>query len=274
MWHRKPVVAGAFYPADRDDLSGVIKEYMDKAEIPPLEGEVLGIISPHAGYVYSGPVAAFSFKLIQDMNPEVVVVLAPSHRSRFNGGSVIPGGIYETPLGNVSIDEKIGEALDGKGRFVFIKEAHQQEHSLEVQVPFLQSVFDDFTLVPIVIGSVEMDVCRDMADELYDVLKKDGRRFLLVISTDLSHYHSYESARELDGRFIESLKTFNEESIKEAIGQKGAEACGEGPILTGLMLAGKLGGDTVEVLKYATSGDTAGDKSQVVGYLSAALIKQ
>ncbi len=274
MWHRKPVVAGAFYPSDSEDLSEMIRAYIDRAQLPDLKGEVIAVISPHAGYVYSGPVAAYSYKMIRDMKPDVVVVLAPSHRARFNGASVIPEGIYETPLGEVPIDDKVGKKLEGRGQFTFIKEAHQQEHSLEVQVPFLQSSLGSFTLVPVIIGSVEIEVCRELAADLYKVIAEDGRKFLIVISTDLSHYHNYETAKSLDNLFIESLKSCSEEEIKETLSVRGAEACGEGPILTGMMLARKMGGDSVEILKYATSGDTAGDKSQVVGYLSAAIVKQ
>ncbi len=274
MWHRKPVVAGAFYPAEKEVLSRMITGYIEKAETPELKGEVLAVISPHAGYIYSGPVAAYSFKAVRDMKPDVVIVLAPSHRARFDGASIIPSGIYETPLGEVPIDEKTGSVLNGRGRFAFIREAHEQEHSLEVQVPFLQSVLGQFSLVPIVVGSVNPEVCRQIADDLYTAISQDGRKFLIVISTDLSHYHSYDRAKKLDGIFIESLKSFSAEEIMQAFSEKGAEACGEGPILAGVMLARKLGGTGVEILRYGTSGETSGDMSQVVGYLSAAIVKQ
>ncbi len=142
MWHRKPVVAGSFYPSNPADLKIDIDGYLSKAEKKKLDGALLGIISPHAGYVYSGPVAAYSYKQLIGSGVELAVVLAPSHRARFDGASVIDSGIYETPLGQVEIDEKIGRALLDENYFSFIKEAHSTEHSLEVQVPFLQRVLD------------------------------------------------------------------------------------------------------------------------------------
>jgi len=272
MWHRKPVVAGAFYPAEKSELQHVITRYLDDADPSQVQGEVVAVISPHAGYIYSGPVAAYSYRLLKELKPEVVIVLAPSHRGRFNGASVIPGGEYETPLGNVKIDETIGRKLVEKPHFSFLKEAHQMEHSLEVQVPFLQSVIDSFTLVPVVIGTIDLDVCRELAGGIADAIDGDARKIAIVISTDLSHYHSYESAKSLDAMFMDGLRTFSEQKIKEAL-KHGAEACGEGPVLTGVILSKKLGAGRVEILKYATSGDTAGDKSQVVGYLAAAIMR-
>ncbi len=273
MWTRKPVVAGAFYPSNKNELNSELEGYLNKAEEKTLSGEVIGLISPHAGYIYSAPVAAYSFNQIKNSDIEIAIVLAPSHRARFDGASIIPAGTYETPLGGVAIDNKIGEELNKKSHFSFIEQVHKAEHSLEVQVPFLQKMIKDFNIVPIIIGAVDVDTCRSIAEEIYTVLEKENRKYSIIISTDLSHYHSYEGARQMDGRFIESLETFDENDIYNILNGNKAEACGQGPVLTGLMLCKKLGAKKVEVLKYANSGDTAGPKDQVVGYLAAAITK-
>ncbi len=273
MWHRKPFVAGSFYPSDPDELKKEIDGYLKNAEKKKPDGEIYGIVSPHAGYVYSGPVAAYSYKQLIGSGTELAIVLAPSHRGRFRGASVIDSGIFETPLGQIEIDDKIGSALLDETHFAFIKEAHYAEHSLEVQAPFLQCVLKTFKIVPIVIGAYDMDSCRAIADGLYNCLKNEKRKFSVIISTDLSHYHPYKSAIEIDGVFIDALKTADEATIDNVLSSGRAEACGHGPVLSGLMLCKRLGAGRVEILHYANSGDTAGGKGEVVGYLSAAILK-
>ena len=271
MWHRKPVVAGTFYPGNAGQLKSMIDNYIKNAVISDVKGSVMGIISPHAGYVYSGPVAGYSFKLL-DPDTEVAVVLAPSHRARFNGASVIPEGAYETPFGDVDIDSAIGSRMVEKNYCGFVKEVHEYEHSLEVQVPFLQTVLKSFSIVPVIIGTTDLDICRDIAGSLSGILQNEQRKFVIVISTDLSHYYPYDEAVSIDKQFIDGLQTFNVEELKLALANRKAEACGEGPVLTGLMTCRNLGAQRIEILKYANSGDTAGDKSQVVGYVSAAIV--
>ena len=273
MWHRKPVVAGQFYPSNSKTLEDEIDGYLLNAEKKRLGGEIIGLISPHAGYQYSAPVAAYSYQQLTDTAVEIAVVLAPSHRARFKGASIIPAGIYETPLGKIDIDEAIGEKLLEKSHFDFIKEVHNSEHSLEVQAPFLQRVLSNFKIVPVIIGSVEISDCISLAEEISSVIKNEKRKYVVVISTDLSHYHSYKKACGMDNLFIESLKRFDEDDLYNILHTDKAEACGQGPVLTGLVLCKNLGAKKVEILKYANSGDTAGSRDQVVGYLSAAIIK-
>lgn len=272
MWHRKPVVAGAFYPGEPSVLRAMIEKYLEMAGQRSLSGEAIGFLSPHAGYIYSGPVAAYSFSQI-DRGTEVLVVLAPSHRARFRGASVFPEGIFETPLGNVEVDKKIGNLLLEKPLCSFLKEAHQFEHSLEVQVPFAQVVLGSFTIVPIIVGTPDISSCREIAAGISEILKKEKRKYSIVISTDLSHYYPYKDAVTMDSRFIKALETFDPGEVENCIAGGKAEACGEGPLLAGMVLCKDLGATKVEILKYANSGDTAGDKSQVVGYLSAAMVK-
>ncbi len=273
MWHRKPAVAGSFYPSNPGKLTSDIDSYLKNAAGSGIEGELFGLIVPHAGYVYSGPVAAYSYRLLQGLDVQVAVVLAPCHRARFDGASVIPSGLYATPLGDVPIDEAIGSELVKRAGMKFIREAHESEHSLEVQVPFLQRVLGDFTLVPIVVGTTDLAVCRSLAAGMAEVLAEEKRRFVVVISTDLSHYHPYEEAKKIDGIFIEALKRYNTGELHNSISTDRAQACGEGPVLTGLELGSRMGASRVEVLRYANSGDTAGGRDQVVGYLAAAIVK-
>ncbi len=272
MYVRKPAVAGSFYPGDPGVLKELITEYLTSAG--PLSPEfeqdkIIGIVSPHAGYVYSGPVAAYGFKYLAKSSLDRFVILAPSHRGRFNGASVIPEGIYKTPLGDVEIDSEIGKKLEKREYFGFLKEAHELEHSLEVQVPFLQTVKPGAKIVPVVIGTVNAEVCRIIGETIAEEVIASGKKYGIVISTDLSHYHSYNEAVKKDRNFIDALETFDLNSIGESIASGMSEACGEGAILAGLSLARKLGAGKVNTVKYANSGDTAGPKDQVVGYLSA-----
>lgn len=271
MWRRSPVVAGSFYLSNPQRLTSDIDTYIKKAGKTAIKETLYGLVVPHAGYIYSGPVAAYSYAQLAGSGVEVAVVLAPSHRARFDGASIIPSGIFETPLGDVTIDATLGDELMKQPHIDFIKEAHLQEHSLEVQVPFLQRVLGAFTLVPIIIGSIDIDVCADLAKEIAAVLAHEKRKYVVVISTDLSHYYSYERAKQMDGLFIDTLKSFDAEKLYGVLGSEKAQACGEGPVLTGMMLTGMLGAKNVHILKYANSGDTAGPRDQVVGYCAAAI---
>ncbi|MBN2039841.1 MAG: AmmeMemoRadiSam system protein B [Spirochaetes bacterium] len=273
MWHRKPAVAGSFYPSNPEQLKRDIELYLNNVPDTKLSGEITGVISPHAGYMYSGQIAAHAYKQLIGSGAELVIVLAPSHRARFTGASVIDSGIYETPLGGVEIDEKTGRALLSESYFSFFQEAHTMEHSLEVQVPFLQYVLGTFSIVPVIVSAYDINSARILADGLYNVLKDDRRKTVIVISTDLSHYHSYDTARELDNTYADALAGFDIGKIDNIIASRGAEACGHGPVMTGLFLCKKMGAGKVDILRYANSGDTSGNKREVVGYLAAAITK-
>ncbi len=273
MWRRTPGVAGAFYPSDAVKLRSDIETYIDNVGHDEKLDNLTGIIVPHAGYVYSGQVAAYSYAQLKDSGYELAVVLAPSHRARFDGASVIPEGIYETPLGDTQVDDKIGNQLVKMPGFGFIKEVHQYEHSLEVQVPFLQVVNENIKIVPIIIGCTDLDTCRSLGESLAEILKNEKRKWVVVISTDLSHYHSYDEARSIDSMFIDSLTSFDEKSLYATLQSSKAQACGEGPVLAGMVASRQLGATDVKILKYANSGDSAGPRDQVVGYLSAAFVK-
>lgn len=272
MWIRQPGFAGSFYPANPDKLKNDIQRYIANANIVSLDKPV-AFISPHAGYIYSGPVAAYSYAQLKDKPVDVVIILAPSHRVRFNGASVISSGIYQTPLGEVQIDETIARKLLQNNVFQEIKEVHQYEHSLEVQLPFLQVVLPQFVLVPIIIGTIDFTTCKEIGSEIAKALQNEQRRFVIILSTDLSHYYHYDIAKKIDSHFIESLRKFDELYLYEALRSDKAQACGEGPVLAGMIASKQLGATKVEILHYANSGDTAGPKNEVVGYLSAAFVQ-
>lgn len=275
MYIRKPVVAGSFYPGNAGQLKELISGYLSvagKSREQVDTRKITGIISPHAGYIYSGPVAAYGFNYLAGCKLNNFVVIAPSHRGRFNGASVIPEGIYRTPLGDVGIDAVSGRELEKKENFAFIKEAHEYEHSLEVQIPFLQIVKPEAKIVPVIIGTVDLDLCRRIGKSIAETVKSSDEKYGVIISTDLSHYHAYNEAVKKDGKFIEALESFNEKKIKETIESGKGEACGEGAVMTGLSLCRELGASEIKVLKYANSGDTAGPKDQVVGYVSALIL--
>jgi AmmeMemoRadiSam system protein B len=264
--------AGSFYPADREILRTDIDSYMAAVPERKSSGEIISLIVPHAGYVYSGPVAAYSYAAVAGKKYDYVIVLAPSHHARFNGCSVPPKGMYETPFGMIPIDEKITSVIGSQPYTSFIKEIDAREHSLEVQLPFLQYAIGDFSVVPIIIGTTDPSICEEIAKGICEAVSNDTRSCLIVISTDLSHYYDYRTAVRIDSVFLDALSSFSNDRLKKTLNDE-SEACGEGPVMTGMSLSRLLGAKKVEILKYANSGDTAGDKMRVVGYSAAAFVR-
>jgi hypothetical protein len=234
----------------------------------------MALIVPHAGYVYSGQVAASAYKQIQGMHFDTVVLMGVSHRSAIRGASVYQSGKYETPLGTVDIDSDLTEQLMAEGRiFTSQPGAHAIEHSLEVQIPFLQCVLSDFRIVPILMGYWSESVSSAISDALAETI--DGKNVMLIASTDLSHYHPYNTACELDNTAISSIKSIDIAGLMDDLNSGKCELCGAAPVITALMTARKLGADSVEALQYANSGDVTGDKSDgVVGYFAAAVYQK
>lgn len=271
---REPAVSGMFYPDNPGVLRKEIDAYLGAAVVPDIEGDIIGIISPHAGYVYSGPVAACGYKAIGGKEYDTVIIIAPSHRAYFDGVALWDRGGFKTPLGTISVDEETARAMvDLGGVIQSNKDAHRQEHALEVQLPFLQVVLDQFSIVPLIMGTQTTDTCNDLAQSIFEVVHGSKKKFLIVCSTDLSHYYSYEKAVKLDKGIVEQIDGFNVSGVVDIIEQGKAEACGAGPLIATMLLSEKLGADHSTVLKYANSGDVSGDKSRVVGYVSAALYR-
>lgn len=269
---REPAVAGMFYPGDRLTLDREVDALIKRVEVKKIKGELFGLISPHAGYIYSGYTAANGYRLLEGKSVQTVVIIAPSHREYFRGISVFSGFAYSTPLGILEVDTALRSELVRDGGVIEASlSGHREEHAIEVQLPFLQKVLVDFKILPIVMGDQGRDFCVALGKRLGKILKE--RNALLVASSDLSHYYPYDVARKLDQVIINDVQEFREERLLEDLDSQRAEACGGGPIVAMLIAAKELGADEVEVLHYCNSGDVTGDKDGVVGYLSAAVMK-
>ncbi|MEW6375687.1 MAG: AmmeMemoRadiSam system protein B [Thermodesulfobacteriota bacterium] len=263
---REPAVAGTFYPDRPDILSRDVKRYIENAKKEKIDGEIIALISPHAGYMYSGSVAGYAYKLIEGKAFDSVIVVAPSHRALFKGASLYDRGGYRTPLGVVPIDVELSRRMMERGKGIqFLPEAHAQEHSLEVQIPFLQVALKNLKLIPIVMEPYwSWETCQSLASTIADTVK--GKNILLIASSDLSHFHSYEKAVELDKVVLNHIERFNPEGLNRDLKGGRCEACGGGPIISVMLSAKALGANKGKVLKYLNSGDVTGDRSRVVGY--------
>jgi hypothetical protein len=265
---REPAVAGAFYPGDKEQLEQMIRGFLAKAPDQPVEG-LRALICPHAGYVYSGQTAAYGYKQLAGKSYRTVIVLAPSHYSAFRGAYIAPIGAYATPLGNVPLAKEaaklaatapfVAQPRCAWGRPVSDPSARPDayEHSLEVQVPFLQTVLKEFALVPVVFGDVDP---KSVADALSDRIDDQT---LLVASTDLSHFHSDAEARKLDQSCVDAICKLDTAALEDQ------EACGKGPVQALVELAKKKGWKA-KLLHTSNSGDVSGDKARVVGYAAIA----
>ncbi len=269
---RKAAVAGTWYPGTAEALARAIDEQLAAATrvvAPP--GRLLGLVSPHAGLRYSGPVAAHGYSLLRGRERLTVVLVGPSHRAAFRGVAISARGEWETPLGRTAIDEETSDALLAAGEELIFDDqgVHRPEHSLEMQLPFLQRLVPDLRIVPLMMGSQARAEVVQLGAALARAL--GGREVLLVASSDLSHYESAAVANALDAVVVEQVGHFDDEALLERLERLDNVACGGGPIVAVMQAARRLGADRATVLRYADSGDASGDKSQVVGYLSAAL---
>jgi AmmeMemoRadiSam system protein B len=270
---RDAILAGSWYPGNKDALTKRIEGYLSKVKAKSLKGELKAIIVPHAGYMYSGQVAAHAYRLLQDRNLKRIIMIGPSHRVGFRGASVNMQSGYKTPLGVVPVDRDLGKRILNADTFIQeVPRAHAIEHSLEIQLPFLQTVLRDFQIVPILMGQQDFKTCSDLAKTLVQVMASTDRTLLLA-STDLSHYHSYKKAKKLDLKLIQHVQRFDAKGLADSLSMGKCEACGGGPAITVMLAAQALGADLSVILNYANSGDVTGDHTRVVGYLSAALIR-
>ncbi|MEA2063013.1 MAG: AmmeMemoRadiSam system protein B [Gemmatimonadota bacterium] len=272
---RSPAVAGQFYPANPQLLREEVISYLDKVEIDRSERDILALIAPHAGYTYSGPVAACAYCQVRGKSYETVVVISPSHRVPFGFSSVFSGKGYETPLGEVPVDREVVQALGALSNPDVRLGEHghldSMEHSLEVQLPFLQVVLDQFMLVPVVMGAQNASSSAALGQALAGVL--EDRRALIVASSDLSHFHDRKLAQGLDERIVECIDEFDPQRLLQEVSSRNCEACGSGPMAAAMIAARQLGAEAGENLCYATSGDVSGDFSQVVGYTAGIFFK-
>lgn len=272
---REPAKAGAFYPDNKVELNAMIDEFLEKAELPQLDNYIRGLIVPHAGYIYSGQVAAYGYKTLISPSTssgpiKTVVLIGNSHKEYFDGISVYEKGYFRTPLGDVEIDKDLAKKIiDSNEKIIFKESVHINEHSLEVQLPFLQKVLKNFRIVPIIMGNDSPKTINILINALKGLVDDNT---LVIASSDLSHYPKYEDAKYSDGKIIEAILTGKRENLVKTISkleQKGisnlqTRACAQGSIE---VVMGLLGDSmNIKLLKYANSGDVTGDKSQVVGY--------
>ncbi|MES9953444.1 MAG: AmmeMemoRadiSam system protein B [Candidatus Thiodiazotropha sp. 6PLUC2] len=251
---RQPAVSDIFYPGDPQGLRKMVSDYLDHVVphgVPPK-----ALIAPHAGYIYSGAVAATVYARLKSVTEKIqrVVLLGPSHRVPFLGLAVSGADYFRTPLGDIALDREAIAQLVDMPQVAYLDQAHTNEHSLEVQLPFLQQVLESFSLIPIVVGDVSGEVVSEVLGKLWG-----GDETLIVISSDLSHYHDYVTAQRMDQQTSESILSLDPDSIRYE------DACGRIPI-QGLLLQAKKLGLQGEIIDLRNSGDTAGDKNRVVGY--------
>lgn len=267
---RQAVVAGQFYDGNAARLSSQIDEFLAAAKPEKIPaGQVRVLIVPHAGYVFSAQTAAYAYRLVQENNFETVVIIGPTHHYGFEGCSIYPEGGFATPLGVAEIDKPVAQALIKATGFSFDPEAHREEHSVEVQVPFIQKILPKAKIVPIVMGYPEEQTIRTMAGALAKVLK--DKKALVIASTDMSHYLEKSKANALDAETIALVQNLKTNSLMRKVGRNENILCGGGPVLAALFYAQKMGAAKVAILKYADSSQASRDASQVVGYFAAAV---
>ncbi|MBL7004045.1 MAG: AmmeMemoRadiSam system protein B [Gammaproteobacteria bacterium] len=252
---RQAAVAGQFYPLEQYELSAEVDALLTAAQ-KPLVKNVKALIAPHAGYCYSGPIAANAYAYIVPIKHKIkrVVLLGPAHRVAFKGLALSSATAFQTPLGDVMLDKDALNQLSLFKQVTINDRAHQQEHSLEVHLPFLQRILDDFTLVPLVVGDASVDEVAMVLDALWG-----GDETLILISSDLSHFLNYQQAQQIDEKTTAAINAFN----YEAIGYE--NACGRNPV-NGLLLQAQTKGLKVKTIDVRNSGDTAGSLDRVVGY--------
>lgn len=270
---REPAVAGLFYPDFHGTLSTEVDELLLRAKTVPIPGRLKALIAPHAGYRYSGYTAAIGYKGLKGQTFESVVIVGPSHREYFDWISVYSGDSFRTPLGIVPLDQELRERILRGGKKIQAGEiGHREEHSVEVQLPFLQKALQGFQFVPIIMGDQKREYCDLLATALADAI--GDRNVLMIASSDLSHYHTYREAVQLDREVIEIIERYDPETLLERLGKEDVEACGGGPIAVVMKTARNLGALKAKSLYYCNSGDVTGEKDTVVGYLSAALTQE
>ena len=260
---RKPAVAGMFYPSDRETLDELVSSFISGSG-RQADDLITGIVSPHAGYIYSGAVAGAAFASAPD-DVRNVIVIAPAHRYPVMGSSVYNGEGYETPLGTAPVQKEITSRLLGAG-LSFQPEAHLGEHSAEVQIPFIQVRWPDSSIVVILQGSVTADYSRQLSEIIFDAARGYDNT-LIVASTDLSHFHSLDTAEKKDRKIIDAFVSGNPRNMEVAL-QQGGEACGRGPILTLMYYAVLLNQTRFGEIMWDTSACASGDRSSVVGYFA------
>lgn len=283
-------VAGGFYPADPTALTAMMDQMLARATPPKLDGQIVAAVAPHAGYQYSGPVAAYTYAALKGRRFLRVVVIAPSHYENFNFTSIFDGDGYVTPLGTVPVDKAFGTKLARMSPSMRLSDRGHRatqagaEHAIEVQLPWLQHVLGSFTLVPIVMGDQSYESSRALGVALARLIQDEsgdhgkpgigaGGGTLILVSSDMSHYHTYDAAEAMDHKTLSALEHWDYLSMSRNFQSRVWEACGGAPLVAAMIAAERLGANRAEVLRYANSGDVIGDHSHVVGYSADVFVK-
>ncbi len=274
---RPSPIAGRWYEGDPERLASDVDSYISEAEIPPLEGEVVAIIAPHAGHIYSGRTAGHAFKAVLGQSRQLVAVVSPLHSYVQARALTSAHQAYQTPLGPVWIDQTALDSLDNilaqRVGWKLARVIYDQEHSLEIELPFLQRALKgDFSLLPVMLRTQEEKEVRSIGFALADVLQ--GRQALLVASTDLSHFYPERVANLLDSEMLRQIAAFSPEGALQAEREEKGFACGVAAVAAVLWAARQLGANAVEVLHHSTSADETGDRHSVVGYGAAVVLKK
>ena len=273
---RPSPIAGQWYEGEPKALARSVDSYLDHTQLPELRGEVIGVVAPHAGHQYSGPVAGYAFAALRGRTPDLVAVLSPFHNLHNAPLLTSAYDAYATPLGTIPIDDvsvqELNTLLKSSLGFGLTRISNDPEHSLEIELPFLQRALkSEWKLLPIMVRAVEPRVSQALGKALAKVLQ--GKNAILVASTDLSHYYTQESALAFDNVMLSKIEAFDPMGAFEAEREDKGFACGLGALTAVLWACKELGADTVKILNHATSGDVTGDYSGVVGYGAAAILK-
>ncbi|PIU40007.1 MAG: hypothetical protein COT00_03980 [Candidatus Omnitrophica bacterium CG07_land_8_20_14_0_80_50_8] len=270
---RHPFVSGAFYPADKNELNRMIDGFL--AKVPAknkIQDPIRILILPHAGYIYSGQTAAYGCRLIADGPYDTVILIGPYHKALFHGASIWKSGAWQTPLGSVPVDAELARAIANESPdFIYTEEVHLDEHSLEVQVPFLQKVLKNFKIVPILISDPSPKNYPSLAQAIYKHIQ--DKQTLIIVSSDMSHYYEDTVAQTMDSRTLGFLKDQDVHSLSNALDAGTSELCGQAAVLTALEVSRLMGGTRLEVLNYSTTADTTGDRLRVVGYGASVILQ-
>lgn len=273
---RPSQIAGVWYEARPKTLARAVDSYMDAAQLPHLDGKVVAVVAPHAGHRYSGPVAGYAFSAVRGLKPVIVAVLSPFHNFHSAPFLTSTHDAYETPLGAVTVEHSCVDELDRELQAELgvgvTSIANDAEHSLEIELPFLQrALASEWKLLPLMVRAQEPDICRTLGRLVARVLQ--GKDALLVASTDLSHYYDQKKALMLDRAMLAQIEAFDPEMLFDMERSGRGYACGLGALAAVLWAARELGADHAQVLRHATSGDITGDYTGVVGYGAAVVLK-
>lgn len=259
---REPAVAGQFYPGTQASLKKLIETLTEK---DARRKRVFGVVSPHAGFIYSGRVAGAVFSRIE--LPGVYIIIGPNHTGKGRPFSITKEGSWITPLGEVEIDSELAEYLLKRSRLIQNDStAHSFEHSIETQLPFIQFFNSSFKFIPLILSNANLATYREIANDIADSIKESGKDVVIVASSDMTHYEERKIATAKDKEAIKAILELDEEKLLKKIDEFDISICGYAPIVVMLIAAKKLGAKKAELVKYQTSGDASGDYSAVVGY--------